>query len=117
MSSFWSRVGAAGALAFGLVAFPAGRAAAAGPTVIKMATLAPEGSSWYKVLQTMGEGWKKATNGAVTVCRRYRVTSPAAGGVAAGPNGSPAHEHHAQARHGAARAGRDLFLQWDEVTM
>jgi len=33
--------------------------------IIKMATLAPEGSSWYKVLQNMGEGWKKATNGAV----------------------------------------------------
>lgn len=44
---------------------PAARAA--GPTVIKMATLAPEGSSWYKVLQNMGEGWKKATNGAVTL--------------------------------------------------
>jgi TRAP-type C4-dicarboxylate transport system substrate-binding protein len=42
-------------------------ARAAGPTVIKMATLAPEGSSWYKVLQNMGEGWKKATNGAVTL--------------------------------------------------
>jgi TRAP-type C4-dicarboxylate transport system substrate-binding protein len=35
--------------------------------VIKMATLAPEGSSWYKVLQNMGEGWKKATDGAVTL--------------------------------------------------
>jgi TRAP-type C4-dicarboxylate transport system substrate-binding protein len=42
-------------------------ARAAGPMVIKMATLAPEGSSWYKVLQNMGEGWKKATNGAVTL--------------------------------------------------
>jgi TRAP-type C4-dicarboxylate transport system substrate-binding protein len=42
-------------------------ARAAGPTVIKMATLAPEGSSWYKVLQKMGEGWKRATNGAVTL--------------------------------------------------
>src|SRR4030067_1222148 len=39
----------------------------AAPMVIKMATLAPEGSSWYRVLQTMGEGWKKATNGAVTL--------------------------------------------------
>ena len=42
-------------------------ARAAGPTVIKMATLAPEGSSWYKVLQKMGDGWKRATNGAVTL--------------------------------------------------
>ncbi len=39
----------------------------AGPIVIKMATLAPEGSSWYKVLQKMGEGWKRATDGAVTL--------------------------------------------------
>jgi TRAP-type C4-dicarboxylate transport system substrate-binding protein len=42
-------------------------ARAAGPMIIKMATLAPEGSSWYKVLQNMGEGWKKATDGAVTL--------------------------------------------------
>lgn len=41
--------------------------AGAAPIVIKMATLAPEGSSWYKVLQDMGEGWRKATNGAVTL--------------------------------------------------
>jgi TRAP-type C4-dicarboxylate transport system substrate-binding protein len=42
-------------------------APACGATVIKMATLAPEGSSWYKVLQKMGDSWKKATNGAVTL--------------------------------------------------
>lgn len=50
-----------------LFVFSAAPSTAAGATVIKMATLAPEGSSWYKVLQTMGEGWKKATNGAVTL--------------------------------------------------
>ena len=44
-------------------AFPA----QAAPTVVKMATLAPEGSSWYRVLQEMGEEWKKASGGAVTL--------------------------------------------------
>jgi len=37
------------------------------PTVVKMATLAPEGSSWYRVLQEMGEEWRKASDGAVTL--------------------------------------------------
>jgi len=37
------------------------------PTVVKMATLAPEGSSWYRVLQEMGEDWKNASGGAVTL--------------------------------------------------
>jgi TRAP-type C4-dicarboxylate transport system substrate-binding protein len=36
-------------------------------TVIKMATLAPEGSSWFRVLQEMGEEWRKASGGAVTL--------------------------------------------------
>ena len=44
---------------------PAGAMAA--PTVIKMATLAPEGSSWFRVLQEMGEEWRKASDGAVTL--------------------------------------------------
>jgi TRAP-type C4-dicarboxylate transport system substrate-binding protein len=37
------------------------------PTVVKMATLVPEGSSWYRVLQEMGEEWRKASGGAVTL--------------------------------------------------
>jgi TRAP-type C4-dicarboxylate transport system substrate-binding protein len=37
----------------------------AAPVVVKMATLAPEGSSWYRVLQEMGESWKKASDGTV----------------------------------------------------
>jgi TRAP-type transport system periplasmic protein len=37
------------------------------PTIVKMATLAPEGSSWYRVLQEMGEEWRKASGGAVTL--------------------------------------------------
>src|SRR3989304_1734851 len=56
------RAAAAAALLFLALPAPPVRAE---PMVIKMATLAPEGSSWYRVLQTMGEGWKKATNGAV----------------------------------------------------
>ncbi len=37
------------------------------PMVVKMATLAPEGSSWFRVLQEMGEEWKKASGGSVTL--------------------------------------------------
>lgn len=62
MNSSWIRTAIAAVL-LGIAAAPA----AAGPVVIKMATLAPEGSSWHKVLLEMGEGWKKATGGAVTL--------------------------------------------------
>ena len=65
MNCSWSRVALAAALIF--VAASGAPARAAGPTVIKMATLAPEGSSWHKVLQDMGERWRKATNGAVVL--------------------------------------------------
>jgi TRAP-type C4-dicarboxylate transport system substrate-binding protein len=37
------------------------------PMVVKMATLAPEGSSWYRVLQEMGEEWRKVSGGDVTL--------------------------------------------------
>ncbi len=67
MSSFWNRAAAAAALASCLVALPAARPAAAGPTVVKMATLAPKGSAWYKILEQMGEDWKKASGGAVVL--------------------------------------------------
>ncbi|MBE0602608.1 MAG: TRAP transporter substrate-binding protein DctP [Deltaproteobacteria bacterium] len=49
-----------------LLALPVAPASGA-PMVVKMATLAPEGSSWFKVLQDMGEEWKKASGGAVTL--------------------------------------------------
>ena len=68
MISFWSRAplaAAAAVLLFGLGTAPA--VAAADVTVIKMATLAPEGSAWYKILERMGEDWRKATGGAVTL--------------------------------------------------
>jgi TRAP-type C4-dicarboxylate transport system substrate-binding protein len=42
-------------------------AAMSAPMSVKMATLAPEGSSWFRVLQEMGEEWKKASDGAVTL--------------------------------------------------
>ena len=66
MNCSWNRTAVAVVAAFLFLA-PARPAAGAEPIVIKMATLAPEGSSWFKVLQDMGEGWKKATNGAVTL--------------------------------------------------
>ncbi len=66
MSCSWSsRFVAAAALCLA-VALPAA-GIAAGPTVIKMATLAPEGSSWYKVLFDMGEEWKRVSGGTVTL--------------------------------------------------
>ena len=49
-----------------LLALPVAPASGA-PMVVKMATLAPEGSSWFKVLQDMGEEWRKASGGAVTL--------------------------------------------------
>jgi TRAP-type transport system periplasmic protein len=38
---------------------------AADEVVIKMATLAPQGSEWHQVLQEMGAAWQKASNGKV----------------------------------------------------
>jgi TRAP-type C4-dicarboxylate transport system substrate-binding protein len=42
-------------------------AAYGGPLVIKLATVAPEGSSWHRVLLDMGEEWKKVSGGAVVL--------------------------------------------------
>ncbi|MFZ2640954.1 MAG: TRAP transporter substrate-binding protein DctP [Verrucomicrobiia bacterium] len=47
-----------------LAALPAGRAQ---NVVVKLATLAPEGSSWHLTLKEMGEEWKKVSNGRVTL--------------------------------------------------
>lgn len=41
--------------------------AAAVPSKIRLGTLVPKGSSYYRHLQTMGEAWRKASNGAVTL--------------------------------------------------
>ena len=63
MSSFWNRAAACVAA----LLFLSGAAAHAGPVVIKMATLAPEGSSWHRVLQEMGEEWEKVSGGTVSL--------------------------------------------------
>ena len=39
--------------------------ALAAPTAIKLGTLAPVGSSYHKILQAMGESWKRESKGAV----------------------------------------------------
>ena len=41
--------------------------AAAGPIVIKMATLIPEGSSWHRILKESADRWNKISNGQVKV--------------------------------------------------
>ena len=45
-------------------------AQAAGEIVIKVATLAPQGSEWYKILQEMGVEWQKVSKGLI-VFRLY----------------------------------------------
>src|SRR5437773_9406407 len=47
---------------------PAGRMVSAAPTVsIKLATLAPSGTSYDLILRQMGEKWRKTTNGEVNL--------------------------------------------------
>lgn len=64
MNCSWNKCSAAAWALFFLVAAVPARG---GPFVIKLATVAPEGSSWHKVLQDMGEEWEKASNGAVVL--------------------------------------------------
>ena len=45
-------------------------AQAAGEIVLKVATLAPQGSQWYKILQEMGAEWQKVSDGLI-VSRLY----------------------------------------------
>jgi len=47
-----------------LAALPAARAQ---NVTVKLATLAPEGSSWHLILKEMGEEWRKVSNGRVTL--------------------------------------------------
>ncbi|MFO0727065.1 MAG: TRAP transporter substrate-binding protein DctP [Myxococcota bacterium] len=59
-------LGAAMIAAAGLTALMAPRpAAAADKVVIKLGTLAPEGSEWHNTLVRMGQRWKEASGGAV----------------------------------------------------
>lgn len=49
-----------------LLAGVAGRSAAqTAPVRLRLGTLAPQGTSYHRILQTMGEGWRTATNGQV----------------------------------------------------
>ena len=69
MSFFWSKTRCAtvaALLVLGVFCAPSG-AGGGEVTVIKLATLAPEGSAWYKLLERMGEDWRTATGGAVTL--------------------------------------------------
>jgi len=65
MNCSWSRRAAAAAV--GLLFLAGALPARGGPFVVKLATVAPEGSSWHKVLEDMGEEWRKASNGAVVL--------------------------------------------------
>lgn len=57
---------AGAALTLGMMALgPAALKAQSAPIVVKMGTLAPEGSPWYKVLRSMGEEWEKLSAGRV----------------------------------------------------
>jgi TRAP-type C4-dicarboxylate transport system substrate-binding protein len=42
-------------------------AEAQAPLIIRMATLVPDGSSWYQILKETGDRWKQASGGRVTV--------------------------------------------------
>src|SRR5205809_8069701 len=55
------------ALAGFVLAFLALAPAASAQTTIKLATVVPEGSVWDKSLKQMGEDWKQATGGKITV--------------------------------------------------
>ena len=41
--------------------------ASAKKTIIKMATLVPEGTDWHGMLVEMGQRWKEATNGQIVL--------------------------------------------------
>lgn len=67
-------IAAAAALAFLVTPLTTDRALAA-PTVIKMATVVPEGSVWHQIFKEMGDAWSSATANRVSM-RLY------AGGIA-----------------------------------
>src|SRR3979490_2009353 len=57
----------AAALAIVLIATVGSSVRGAGPISIKLATLAPVGTSYHRILQQMGESWKAAPEGGVTL--------------------------------------------------
>ena len=48
--------------------------AAAQRVRVKLATLAPDGSPWHRVLEDMGHEWQQATNGRVRLVIYPRAT-------------------------------------------
>ena len=58
---------AALALGLGAWGYAAAAFAAAGPVKVRLGTLAPKGSSYYKHLQAMGEKWRQAPSGGVSL--------------------------------------------------
>ena len=56
---------AATTLAAGVAALPTAALSQAAPQRIRLGTLAPQGSSYHRILQEMGEQWRLKTNGAV----------------------------------------------------
>jgi TRAP-type C4-dicarboxylate transport system substrate-binding protein len=55
------------ALLIALVLAASGSWAADGKVTVKLATLAPDGSAWHKVLKEMGSEWRERTDGRVTM--------------------------------------------------
>src|SRR3972149_3926754 len=56
-----------GALLLALSVLLIAPAAQAAPIVVKLATLAPEGSLWHLIAKDMGERWRQASDGQVVV--------------------------------------------------
>jgi TRAP-type C4-dicarboxylate transport system substrate-binding protein len=52
-------------MGLGWIAGTGGLLAASGPIRVRLGTLAPKGSSYFKELEAMGEQWRKLSNGAV----------------------------------------------------
>lgn len=67
MSSLRPPAAAARLLLPALALLLCGAAPADGQVLVKMATLAPDGSTYHLILKEMAEKWKTATNGRVTV--------------------------------------------------
>ena len=55
------------ALAAALAVWLEGHAQAQAPLVVRMATLVPDGSSWFQILKETAERWKQASGGRVSV--------------------------------------------------
>ena len=45
----------------------AGEGVGAAPALVKLGTVAPDGSSWHQILKDMGERWRQAPGGGVTL--------------------------------------------------